>query len=206
MTQIKTTAANGAAQAVSTKRAEIEAGVEMQFQGQTGAILLNALHLQAEAMCSAQIGGATCPDAQVQAIEASLLAGVKQQLVESSLAVAAQTARETASTVSEQVATQVASTIQSKVVPAVAGALDTILGGVNKLSQGAIELDSGMTKFDQEGIQPLANFVNGKIKVTANKVERLLQLSEDYKSYAGIADNVDGETKFILMIDGKKAE
>lgn len=206
MTQIKTTAANGAAQAVSTKRAEIEAGVEMQFQGQTGAILLNALHLQAEAMCSAQIGGATCPDAQVQAIEASLLAGVKQQLVESSLAVAAQTARETASTVSEQVATQVASTLQSKVVPAVAGALDTILGGVNKLSQGAIELDSGMTKFDQEGIQPLANFVNGKIKVTANKVERLLQLSEDYKSYAGIADNVDGETKFILMIDGKKAE
>ncbi len=127
-------------------------------------------------------------------------------MVESSILIAKQTARETASATAEQVATQVAGTIQAKVTPAVAGALDTILGGVDRLVQGAGELNAGMTKFDQEGIQPLANFVNGKIKVTANKVEQLLKLSEDYQSYAGIADDVEGETKFILMIEGKKAE
>ena len=204
MAQIKSAAVAGAEQAVEAKRAEIEAGVNAQLAGSPE--LLNALHLQAEAMCSAQIGGAICPDAQIQAVEAQLVAGIKNQLVESSMLIAKQTARETASATAEQVATQVAGTIQAKVAPAVAGALDTILGGVDRLVQGAGELNAGMTKFDQEGIQPLANFVNGKIKVTANKVERLLKLSEDYQSYAGIADDAEGETKFIVMIEGKKAE
>ena len=204
MAQIKSAAVAGAEQAVEAKRAEIEAGVNAQLAGSPE--LLNALHLQAEAMCSAQIGGATCPDAQIQAVEAQLVAGIKNQLVESSMLIAKQTARETASATAEQVATQVASTIQAKVAPAVTGAIDTILGVVDRLVQGAGELNAGMTKFDQEGIQPLANFVNGKIKVTASKVEQLLKLSEDYQSYAGIADDAEGETKFILMIEGKKAE
>jgi len=204
MVQIKNTAAAGAEQAVEAKRAEITAGVEAQLAGNT--VLQNALHLQAEAMCNAQIGGATCPGAQVQAVEAQLVAGVKSQLVESSMMIAKQTARETASATAEQVTTQVASTIQAKVAPVLVGALDTILGGVDRLVQGAGELNAGMTQFDQEGIQPLANFVNGKIKVTANKVERLLKLSEDYQSYAGIADGAKGETKFVLMIEGKRAE
>lgn len=206
MAQIKNLAASSAEQTVETKRSEIVAGVEAELQGQTGALLMNALHLQAEEMCSAQIGGAVCPDAQVQAIEAELLVKVKQQLIESLMTVAKQTARETASITAERVATQVASTIQAKVVPTITGALDTILGGVNRLAQGAGELNAGMVKFDQEGIQPLANFVNGKIKVTANKVEKLLKLADDYQSYAGIAEGAKGETKFVLMIEGKKAE
>ncbi len=204
MAQIKNLAAAQAEQAVETKRAEIEAGVAAQLAGNN--VLKNALHLQAQAMCSAQIGGAACPDVQVQAVEAQLLTEVKQQLAESSMTIAKQTARETASATAEQVATQVASTIQAKVAPAVTGALDTILGGVNQLAQGANDLNAGMTKFDQTGIQPLADFVNGKIKVTANRVERLLQLADDYRSYAGIVEDVKGETKFVLMIEGRKAK
>jgi len=204
MAQIKNAAASGAEQAVEAKHAEIAAGIEAQLAGNTA--LQNALHLQAEAMCSAQIGGAICLDTQIQAVEAQLVAGVKNQLVESSMALAKQTARETASATAEQVAAQVAGTVQSKATPVVSGMLDTMLDGVDKLIQGADELNAGMTKFDQEGIQPLANFVNNKIKVTANKVEQLLKLSDEYQSYAGVADGVRGETKFILMIEGKKAE
>ncbi len=203
MTQIKNVAATSAEQAVEAKRAEVAAGVDLQLA--SSAELQSALHLQAEVMC-AQMAGGNCPDAQVQAVEAQLVAGVKKQLVESSMALAKQTARETASTTAEQVALQVASATQTKVVPVVSGALDTILNGVNQIAQGARELNAGMTKFDQEGIQPLTDFVNGKIKVTANKVEKLMRLADDYQSYAGIADDAKGETKFILMIEGKKAE
>lgn len=203
MIQIKNVAATSAEQAVEAKRVEVAAGIDLQLA--SSAELQSALHLQAEAMC-AQMAGGNCPDAQVQAIEAQLVAGVKNQLVESSMALAKQTARETASTTAEQVALQVVDTIQTKVTPAVSGALDTILNGVNQLAQGAGELNAGMTKFDQEGIQPLTDFVNGKIKVTANKVQKLMKLADDYQSYAGIADDVKGETKFILMIEGKKAE
>lgn len=204
MTQIKNVAATSAEQAVEAKRAEVVAGVDLQLA--SSAELQNALHLQAEAMCAQMTGGATCTEAQVQAVEAQLVAGVKNQLVESSMTLVKQTARETASTTAEQVALQVASATQTKVVPVVSGALDTILNGVNQIAQGARELNAGMTKFDQEGIQPLTDFVNGKIKVTANKVEKLMRLADDYQSYAGIADDAKGETKFILMIEGKKAE
>lgn len=204
ITQIKNLAAAQAEQAVEAKWAEIEVGVEAQLAGND--VLKNALHLQAQAMCSAQIGGATCPEANIQAVEMQLIAGMKQQLVENSMMVAKQTARETASATAEQVAIEVASTVQVKVAPAVIGAMDTILGGVDQLAEGANELSRGMSKFDQEGIQPLANFVNGKIKVTANRVEKLLQLADDYQSYAGIAEDAKGETKFVLMIEGKKAK
>lgn len=206
MAQIKNAAAVQAEQAVETKRAEIEAGVEAQFQGQMGTALLNALHLQAEAMCTVQNGGVACLDAQVQAVEAQLVAGVKRQLIDNSMTIAKQSARETASATAEQVATQVANTVQARVAPTISEGLDAILGGVNRLAEGANDLNNGMTQFDQTGIQPLANFVNGKIKVTARKVEQLLELANDYQSYAGIADGAKGETKFILMIEGKKAK
>ena len=85
-------------------------------------------------------------------------------------------------------------------------ALNTMQNGANQLANGAATLSAGMTKFDREGIQPLANFVNGKVKVTADTVERLLKLADQYDNYAGKSNDVTGTTKFIMMIGGKKAE
>ena len=82
--------------------------------------------------------------------------------------------------------------------------LNTMLAGVNKLAKGADDLSAGMAKFDREGIQPLNNFVNGKVKVTSNKVKQLTQLADDYNNYAGIAEGAEGTTKFVLMIEGRK--
>ena len=83
-------------------------------------------------------------------------------------------------------------------------ALDQMLTGVDKLAKGANDLSTGMARFDREGIQTLTNFVNGKIKVTTNKVKQLAKLAENYDNYAGIAENTEGSTKLILMIEGKK--
>ena len=157
-------------------------------------------------MCSAAIGGATCPPENIAATKAQLVAGVENSLTESSIALMKQTAITTATTTAEKVANEVSTSAGQKIKPMINEALNTMQNGANQLANGAATLSAGMTKFDREGIQPLANFVNGKVKVTADTVERLLKLADQYDNYAGKSNDVTGTTKFIMMIGGKKAE
>lgn len=204
MNSIKTTASNTAAAKVEAERATIAAGVKQQISSNT--ILMNALELQAAQMCSAAIGGATCPPENIAATKAQLVAGVENSLTESSISLMKQTAITTATTTAEKVANEVATSAGQKIKPMINEALNTMQNGANQLANGAATLSAGMTKFDREGIQPLANFVNGKVKVTADTVERLLKLADQYDNYAGKSNGVTGTTKFIMMIGGKKAE
>lgn len=204
--QIKSAAVLNAEQAVEMQRAEIAAGVDAQLASPQSETLRNALHLQAMALCSASIGGADCPAANVQAVEQQILMGVREQLTNNSIELAKQTAREVASATAEGVATQLANGMGEKIKPVMMSAMDTILNGTESLMNGANELNRGMTQFNDEGIMPLVNFVNGKVKVTSNRVEHLMQLANDYQSYAGIDEAATGTTKFILMIDGEKAK
>ncbi len=202
LTKIKTAASIAAEKQVEAQREVIVASIKTQVEGNE--ILMNALKLQAAETCSAQIGGATCPDANVKAVQNQLTQGVEASMVESSMTLAKTTAKQTAAATAENVAVQVAETVQKTMLPAVSGALDTILGGVDKLAQGANELNNGMVQFDREGIQTLNNFVNGKVKVTANKVEQLVRLAEQYDNFAGMAKGATGTTKFVLMVEGQK--
>ncbi len=202
LNKIKTTASTAAEKQAEAQRGVISANIKTQIE--SNEILMNALRLQAAEMCSAQIGGATCPEANLQAIQTQLMQGVEASMVESSMTLAKTTAKQTAAATAENVAVQVAETVQKTMLPAVSGALDTILAGVNKLTQGANELNNGMMQFDREGIQTLNNFVNGKVRVTANKVEQLVRLAEQYDNFAGITKGATGTTKFVLMIEGQK--
>lgn len=114
--------------------------------------------------------------------------------------VAGTTAAETARSVATQVADSLAKGVSEKLVTV----MDSMISGIDELLAGADELTAGMQKFDREGIQTLNDFVNNKVKGTANKLERLAELADQYKSYAGLPEGADGETKFVLMIDGKK--
>lgn len=87
---------------------------------------------------------------------------------------------------------------------ALVSGLNTMLAGVNRLARGAEELSAGMVRFDQEGIQPLNNFVNGKVRVTSGKVKQLMKLADEYDNYAGLMDGAEGTTKFVLMVEGRK--
>lgn len=204
MSSIKTIASNTAAAKVEAERPTVAAGVKQQIA--SNAVLMNALELQAAQMCSAAIGGATCPPENITATKAQLVAGVENSLTESSIALMKQTAITTATTTAEKVANEVATSAGQKIKPMINEALNTMQNGANQLANGAATLSAGMTKFDREGIQPLANFVNGKVKVTADTVERLLKLADQYDNYAGKSNGVTGTTKFIMMIGGKKAE
>ena len=79
-----------------------------------------------------------------------------------------------------------------------------MIGGINQLAKGANDLSAGMAQFDREGIQPLTNFVNGKVRVTTTRLNQLTKLADDYNNYAGLADDVQGTTKFIMMVEGRK--
>lgn len=204
MNKIKETASAAAAAEVEAQRATVEAGIKQQIESND--VMMSALNLQAAKMCSAQIGGMDCPAENIVAIQQQLVAGVESAMVESTLTSLKQTAMQTASGTAEKVANQVAGTIQQKVTPLITNAIDTMLDGANKIADGAMNLSNGMTKFDHEGIRPMTNFVNGKVKVTTETVERLFNLAEQYDNYAGKSDNITGTTKFIMMIGGKKAE
>lgn len=205
LAKIKTTAGNAAEKQVEAQRATIAAGIKKQVE--SNATLMQALDLEAGEICKTKTGGASCPQEMLAKIKSQLVAGVEKNMTDASVSLAKTTARQTAESTAVNTAQQVAASLQENMIPAMTQALDTILAGVNKLANGADELKNGMVKFDREGIQTLQNFVNGKIKVTANKIQQLTKLADQYTNYSGMSKTTqDGTTKFILMIEGRKSE
>ena len=187
---------------VQAQSATIRAGIKQQLAGNN--VLKDALQLEAEKLCSAQIGGATCPASAVAEVAAKLSAELEEQLFQSSYQLALTTAKQTAAATAEGVVGQMIQAVGNGMGDALMSGLNTMLAGVNKLAKGAEDLSAGMAKFDREGIQPLNIFVNGKVKVTSNKVKQLTKLADEYNNYAGIAEGAEGTTKFVLMIEGRK--
>lgn len=204
MANIKAAASNAATNEVEAQRAAVAARVKEQIENNV--VLMNALELQAAKMCSEAAGGMDCPMENITEVRDQLVQKMEATMTESSLTMLKQTATQTAAATAEKVASQVADTVQKKVTALVGTALDSMLQGAAKLADGATKLDSGMTKFDRDGIQTLTNFVNGKVKVTTDRVERLLVLADQYDNYAGIADHARGTTKFIMMTGARKVE
>lgn len=197
------------AQAAATAKVQaqsdtIRAGIKQQLAA--NATLKDAMRLEAEKLCSAQAGGATCPEKMVAEIEAKLVAGIEEELFQSSYQLALSTAQQTAAATAEGVAAKMMQAVNDGMGEALIGGLKALMAGVNQLAKGAENLSAGMAKFDREGIRPLNNFVNSKVKVTSNKVKRLMALADEYDNYAGLADGADGTTKFVLMVEGRKQD
>lgn len=146
--------------------------------------------------------------AEVQAqLNAKLdLSKLEDQLFQSMYGAMREVATTTASTTARQVAEEVADSIQSGMSEKLTTLMNEMLKGVEILLNGTKELNQGMSKFDQEGIQRITDAVNNKLKPSADKVKRLTKLADEYNNYAGIGENMTGETKFVLMIEGKKAK
>lgn len=132
------------------------------------------------------------------------LPAIKRSMSESIYTQMRQTTAQTASTTARSVASQVADSIQEGLSDKLDVLMKGMLGGIDKLLDGANKLAGGMESFDTDGIQQLSSAVNGKIKNTSYKTKRLMKLAEDYNNFSGIADGAEGTTKFVLMIDGRK--
>jgi len=186
---------------VQAQSATIRAGIKQQLA--SNKVLADAIQLEAAQLCQAQAGGA-CTAEMIVGVAAKLSAELEEQLFQSSYQLALTTARQTAAATASGVIKQTLQAVNNGMGDALVSGLNTMLAGVNKLAKGADDLSAGMTKFDREGIQPLNNFVNGKVKVTSGKVKQLMKLADDYNSYAGIAEGAEGTTKFVLMVEGRK--
>ncbi len=132
------------------------------------------------------------------------LNNIEDKLFQSVYSSMLSTAESTAALTARNVAAQVAESVQSGMTEQILTMLDTMIAGIDQLVSGAGELRTGMQQFDRDGIQTLNNFVNNKLRNTSDKLQRLTKLADEYKSYAGLAEGAEGETKFILMIEAQK--
>lgn len=76
-----------------------------------------------------------------------------------------------------------------------------LVEGVTKLDEGAGELHDGMIRFNEEGIEKLVSAFGGDTEELLDKLNDMLDASKKYKSFTGISDGMDGEVKFIFVMD-----
>lgn len=74
-----------------------------------------------------------------------------------------------------------------------------VSSGVNKLQDGSVTLLDGMNQFKNEGTGKLQNEYNSKIKTVMDRFKAITKDADDYKSFSGIADGMDGSVKFIFQ-------
>ena len=156
---------------------------------------------------------------------ASQVAGsVAEQTAQSTaMQVAQSVANQTAKTVAGTVANQVKGAALSQVASQMSSLTDglteltsglaqlnegagTLTEGTSTLADGSNTLAEGMNKFDQEGIEKIANYINGDVKDLTSRLEALKKLSEEYKTFTKINDGDKGSVKFIMITDSLKKE
>lgn len=122
-----------------------------------------------------------------------------------SVSVAEKTAITTASNISSSLPQEVANQVKNATIEAMIDKLSELYSGVSELDNGIIELSSGINKFNNEGITKLTGIINNDVRIITNKINTIVKLGEDYKTFTNTLDNTSGETKFILVVDSKEA-
>ena len=74
--------------------------------------------------------------------------------------------------------------------------------GVSKLSDASVELKDGAKKLNDEGIQKINDLVSGDLQDIVDRFEAIVNASKDYKTYTSLGDNMDGNVKFVIKMEG----
>lgn len=84
----------------------------------------------------------------------------------------------------------------------IADGTDQLSDGIGKLEKGSNTLSEGMIKFDEEGIQKLADTYNGDVKDLVERIVAVMQAGSDYQTFSQVADGTTGSVKFITRTEG----
>lgn len=76
---------------------------------------------------------------------------------------------------------------------------------VNTLANGALALQNGLVQFDKEGIQNISS-LSSVLKDAGNKADRLIQLSDEYKTFTKANQDIQGNVKFIFTVQFDKED
>lgn len=70
--------------------------------------------------------------------------------------------------------------------------------GVGQLADGAGTLADGMAEFKADGIDKLTEVFKGDIEGVTSRINAMMTLGQNYRSFGGIRDGMDGNTKFVI--------
>lgn len=76
--------------------------------------------------------------------------------------------------------------------------------GTTKLQEGSTELAEGVQKFDDEGIQKLADVLQGELKNVWNRLKTVVDKDEAYTAFDGENGGTNDRVKFIIETAGIK--
>lgn len=78
----------------------------------------------------------------------------------------------------------------------------TLKDGAKDLAEGNQTLAEGMVEYKAEAIDKITSMFRGDITKIADRLQAMTELGQDYKSFAGIKDSMNGSTKFIIETEG----
>lgn len=78
----------------------------------------------------------------------------------------------------------------------------TLSDGAQALAEGNQALAEGMAEYKTEAIDKLTDLFDGDISKVTDRVKVMTELGKDYKSFAGIRDDMNGITRFIIETEG----
>lgn len=76
-----------------------------------------------------------------------------------------------------------------------------LIDGVTRLRDGAMSLSDGLDELNEKGIRKLTDMVEGDISTLTERMRATVETAQGYTSFAGIADDMEGEVKFIYRTD-----
>lgn len=98
-----------------------------------------------------------------------------------------------------------ASTLYDGVVELQNGA-PALVDGITQLKDGAMQLSDGLTQFNEDGIRKIVDAVDGDLDGLVTRLKATVDVSKNYRNFAGISDEMDGQVKFIYRTDEINAE
>lgn len=76
-----------------------------------------------------------------------------------------------------------------------------LIEGVTRLRDGAMSLSDGLDELNEKGIRKLTDMVEGDISTLTERMRATVETAQSYTSFAGIANDMEGEVKFIYRTD-----
>ena len=81
------------------------------------------------------------------------------------------------------------------------GGVPALVDGITKLRDGSMTLSDGLKQFNKEGVQKLVDAVDGDLSGLLDRVRATIEVSNNYRNFAGISDGMDGQVKFIYRTE-----
>ncbi len=79
--------------------------------------------------------------------------------------------------------------------------MPALIDGITKLRDGSLQLSDGLKEFDEKGISKIVNVLDGDLGSLTERVKAIRSVSQNYKAFSGISDDMDGQVKFLFRTD-----